>query len=336
MTSVEQIRKQLETVIVPVIERNIISLNVVKNITLDNDKLKIQIAAAALDTPILEYLDSGIRAAMSVLKIKDVEIEHIVTPPAELNQIKNVIAIMSGKGGVGKSSVASLLAISLKKMGWEVGIMDADITGSSIPRMFGIKNRPAGSDNGLLPVASESGISVMSMNLLLGQEDDAVIWRAPLLSSAIKQFWTDVLWGKLDYLIIDLPPGTADAPLTVLQALPVTGIILVFTPQGLVEMIVKKAVNMAQKMEKQVLGVVENMSYFETPDTKQRYDIFGISKAEAMARTVGAPLLARLPIDPELTRLCDAGKIEEYQSPVVTELGNRFVKSILELPEAHT
>jgi ATP-binding protein involved in chromosome partitioning len=336
MTSVEQVRKQLENVVVPVIERNIISLNLVKNITLDNDKLKIQLAAAALDEPILEYVDAGIRASMAVLKIKDVEIEHIITPPAELNQIKYVIAIMSGKGGVGKSSVSSLLAISLKRMGWEVGIMDADITGSSIPRMFGIINRPSGSDNGLLPVASESGISIMSMNLLLGQEDDAVIWRAPLLSSAIKQFWTDVLWGKLDYMIIDLPPGTADAPLTVLQTLPVTGIILVFTPQGLVEMIVKKAVNMAQKMEKQVLGVVENMSYFEAPETKQRYEIFGNSKGEAMARTIGAPLLAKLPIDPELSRLCDAGKIEEYQSPVVAELGNRFLKSILELPEAHT
>jgi ATP-binding protein involved in chromosome partitioning len=336
MTSAEEIRKQLETVIVPVIERNIVSLNLVKNITLDNEKLKIQLAAAALDHPVLEYIDSGIRAAMSILKIKDVDIEHIITPPADLNQIKYVIAIMSGKGGVGKSSVSSLLAISLKRMGWEVGIMDADITGSSIPRMFGIKNRPIGSENGLLPVTSESGISVMSMNLLLGQEDDAVIWRAPLLSSAIKQFWTDVLWGKLDYLIIDLPPGTADAPLTVMQSLPLTGIVLVFTPQGLVEMIVKKAVNMAQKMEKQVLGVVENMSYFEAPDTKQRYELFGMSKGESMARSVGAPLLARLPIDPELTKLCDNGKIEEYQSPVIAELGNRFLKSILELPEAHT
>ena len=202
----------------------------------------------------------------------------------ELNEVKNIIAVMSGKGGVGKSLVTALLAIALKRQGKEVGILDADITGSSIPRMFGINSRPIGSETGLMPVVSESGIEIMSMNLLLPQEDSAVIWRAPLLSKAISQFWTDVLWGKLDYLLVDLPPGTADAPLTVMQSLPVTGVIIVSTPQGLVEMIVKKAVNMAQTMNKPILGIVENMSYFYVPEIKKKYELFGESKGEALAK----------------------------------------------------
>jgi Mrp family chromosome partitioning ATPase len=228
--------------------------------------------------------------------------------------------VMSGKGGVGKSLVASLLATALAREGRDVGILDADITGPSIPKMFGLNARPSGSELGILPILSRSGIEVMSMNFLLPSEDEAVIWRGPLMSKAITQFWEEVLWGKLDYLIIDLPPGTGDAPLTVMQIVALSGVIAVFTPQDLTEMIVTKAVRMAQKMNVRVLGVVENMSYLLLPQTGEKLEVFGRSKGKDMARISGAPLLGSLPIDPELARLCDEGEIEKYSSDAVSEI----------------
>jgi hydrogenase maturation protease len=186
--------------------------------------------------------------------------------------------------------------------------------------MFGLDARPSGSETGILPILSKSGIEIMSMNLFLPTEDEAVIWRGPLMSKAITQFWEEVLWGKLDYLVIDLPPGTGDAPLTVLQVIPISGVIDVFTPQELTEMIVKKAIKMAQKMNARVLGVIENMSYLVLPDTGKKMEIFGRSKGEEMAKASGAPLLGQLPIDPELARLCDQGEIERYSSDAVSEL----------------
>jgi hydrogenase maturation protease len=235
---------------------------------------------------------------------------------------------MSGKGGVGKSLVASLLATSFAREGKDIGILDADITGPSIPKMFGLNARPSGSETGILPILSRSGIEIMSMNLFLPSEDEAVIWRGPLMSKAITQFWEEVLWGKLDCLIIDLPPGTGDAPLTVLQTIPISGVIDVFTPQELTEMIVKKAVRMAQKMNVRVLGVVENMSYLVSPETGKRLEVFGKSKGEEMAKASGAPLLGRLPIDPELARLCDEGRIEMYSSDAVSELFANVVAAL--------
>jgi hydrogenase maturation protease len=213
------------------------------------------------------------------------------------------------------------MAVALCKQGYEVGILDADITGPSIPKMFGITNRPAGTESGLLPVPSRSGIEVMSINLLLPSEDEAVIWRGPLIGRVINQFWEEVLWGQLDYLMVDLPPGTADAPLTVLQSLPVNGIIIVFTPQDLTNMVVRKAVNMARQMNKNILGVVENMSYLYIPEIDKKMEIFGKSRGEEMAQAVGAALLAQLPIDPELARLCDEGNIERYDSDIMDKLG---------------
>ena len=336
MLSEEQIRTSLQDVIVPEAERSITALNLVREVAIDGDRVTVTLASTGIAPDVQEYVDAGIRATLSREKVRNLEIKYVEAKPADLNQIRHVIAVMSGKGGVGKSLVTSLLAIALRRAGNEVGILDADITGSSIPRMFGIKRRPLGSETGLLPVATESGIAVMSMNLLIPQEESAVIWRAPLLSRAINQFWSDVVWGKLDYLIVDLPPGTADAPLTVLQSFPVDGIVIVFTPQGLVEMIVMKAVNMAQKMEKTVLGVVENMSYFYVPELERKYDVFGPSRGEALARASNAPLLAKLPIDPVLARLCDDGRIEEYKSPVVGELGDavaRAIKDRVEKPQ---
>jgi Mrp family chromosome partitioning ATPase len=328
MITEEQIKNSLQKIFVPEIERSVIDLNLVRKITISENKVAITLASTALSKEVQEFISAGIMAAMQSFKINDIQIEFVDAKPEEINEVKHIIAIMSGKGGVGKSLVTALLAIALKRQGKEVGILDADITGSSIPRMFGINSRPIGSETGLIPVVSESGIEVMSMNLLLPQEDSAVIWRAPLLSKAISQFWIDVLWGKLDYLLIDLPPGTSDAPLTVMQSLPVTGVIIVSTPQGLVEMIVKKAVNMAQTMKKPILGIVENMSYFYVPEIKKKFELFGESKGEALAKTAQAPLLGQLPIDPELARLCDNGDIEHYTGESVASLGKAFLAAL--------
>jgi hydrogenase maturation protease len=254
-------------------------------------------------------------------EVREVVVEYSDAKAKDLNKIDHIIAVMSGKGGVGKSLVSGLIAIALKRKGYEIGILDADITGPSIPKMFGIRVMPSGNESGFLPVLTKSGIEVMSINLLLPSEDDAVIWRGPLIGNTIKQFGEEVLWGKLDYLIVDLPPGTADAPLTLMQSFPVSGVIIVFTPQDLVEMIVKKAVKMAQQMQKRVLGVVENMSYLYVPEIDKKIEIFGKSRAEEMARTANAPLLGQLPIDPELATLCDEGNIERYDGEIVTELG---------------
>lgn len=328
MISAEQVRNSLKEVIVPEVERSLDKLNLVRQVTVADSKVNITLASAALSTELQEYITAGIRAIINKSGTNNIDIEFVDVKPGELNDIKHVVAVMSGKGGVGKSVVTALLAIALQRVGCEVGVLDADITGSSVPRMFGITNRPLGSETGILPVATSSGIEVMSMNLLVPQEDSAVIWRAPLLSRAITQFWSDVLWGRLDYLLIDLPPGTADVPLTVLQSIPVTGIVIVFTPQELVEMIVRKAVNMAQRLEKSVLGVVENMSYFYVPELNKKYEIFGKSKGETLAKMAQAPLLAKLPIDPDLARLCDEGKIEQYQAKVVTELGKAIQQAV--------
>jgi hydrogenase maturation protease len=213
-----------------------------------------------------------------------------------------------------------------------VGILDADITGPSIPKMFGLKVLPSGNESGILPVLSKSGIEVMSINLFLPSEDDAVIWRGPLIGRAITQFWEEVLWGKLDYLIVDLPPGTADAPLTVLQSLPVSGIIIVFTPQDLTAMVVRKAVNMARQMTKPIIGVVENMSYLYVPEIDKKIELFGRSRGEEMAKTAHAPLLGQLPIDPELAKLCDEGNIERYNNEIIAHLGESLSQALM-LPE---
>jgi Mrp family chromosome partitioning ATPase len=229
-----------------------------------------------------------------------------------LNHIRHVVAIMSGKGGVGKSSVAALLAVALRRQGKRVGVLDADITGPSIPKMFGLHDPPPMGPVGIIPAETEKGVRVMSINLLLPAEDEAVIWRGPLISGAIKQFWGDVVWGRLDYLIVDLPPGTSDASLTVMQSIPLNGVVLVTSPQGLAGMVVRKAARMAEQLNVPIVGVVENMSYAVCPECGERIEIFGPSQAEKVAASVYAPFLGRLPLDPELARRCDAGEIEAY------------------------
>ena len=226
--------------------------------------------------------------------------------------IKHVIGIVSGKGGVGKSMVTSQLAVSMAKMGYRVGILDADITGPSIPKAFGVHERAQGSENGILPAMTDTGIEVMSLNLLTENETDPVIWRGPVIAGVVKQFWTDVFWGELDYLFVDMPPGTGDVPLTIFQSLPVDGIIVVTSPQDLVSMIVTKAVKMAQMMDIPVLGMVENFSYFTCPNCGEQHRIFGESHAAETAEANGIPLLAQLPIDPALAQACDEGRLEEF------------------------
>jgi Mrp family chromosome partitioning ATPase len=310
----------LNKVLVPGIMHSLVQMNLVRSAEVKDGKAKINLASTTIPDQQHSWLKDKAAAAVSeVSGVKEVTVDFVEAKPKELNQIEKIIAVMSGKGGVGKSLVAGLLATYFAREGKEVGVLDADITGSSIPKMFGLDARPSGSETGILPVLSRSGIEVMSMNLLLPSEDEAVIWRGPLLSKAITQFWEEVLWGKLDYLVIDLPPGTGDAPLTVLQAIPIYGVIDVFTPQELTEMIVKKAVKMAQKMNVRVLGVVENMSYLVLPETGKKMEIFGRSRGEEMAKASGAPLLGKLPIDPELARLCDEGEIEKYSSDAVSE-----------------
>jgi Mrp family chromosome partitioning ATPase len=243
----------------------------------------------------------------------------------DFNDIRHVIAVMSCKGGVGKSLVSGLLAVALQSEGYQVGILDADIAGPSIPRMFFTNGAGLGiSRMGPLPPQTVTGIRVMSMNLLPEQEYAAAVWRGPLISGAIKQFWGDILWGELDYLIVDLPPGTSDATLTVMQALPISGIVLVTTPQVMANMVVCKAANMALEMEIPILGLVENMSHYACPRTGERHEIFGPSHAEEIAEGLGVPLLGCLPVDPRLTMLCDSGCLEYYPdeglAPVVKDL----------------
>lgn len=246
---------------------------------------------------------------------------------AEQKGIKHVIAVMSGKGGVGKSLVAGLLAVGLARRGFRVGVLDGDITGPSIPRMFGVKEKPVSADGKTLTAPkSRGGIPIMSMNLILPSEEEAVIWRGPMVSGAIRQFFTDVAWGELDYLIVDLPPGTSDAPLTVMQALPVDGVVLVTTPQALATMVVTKAVKLVQQLGGEILGVVENMAYVKTPDG-QRLEVFGPSQGLKLVIAANAPLIASIPIDPEIAKDADSGEIESYVSPESDALVDNFLKA---------
>ncbi len=232
---------------------------------------------------------------------------------SQVNHVRHVLAVASGKGGVGKSLVSAMAAVELARRGLKVGIMDADITGPSIPRLFGMTARPESSMVGILPPETATGVKIISMNLFLDKSGQPVIWRGPLLTSAIKQFWTDVAWGDLDVLIVDLPPGTADVPLTAFQFLPVDGILMVTTPQELASMIVEKAAGLAKQMHKPVLGIVENMAMVTCPHCAEAFELFGPGHAEELADHIGAPVLARLPIDSNVTLLADTGHVEDVQ-----------------------
>lgn len=234
----------------------------------------------------------------------------LLEKPHELSSIKKVIGIVSGKGGVGKSLVTSLLAVAMKRREYGCAILDADITGPSIPKAFGITERALGDENGIIPARSKTGIEIMSLNLMLEHDTDPVVWRGPVIAGAVKQFWTDVIWRDVDFMFVDMPPGTGDVSLTVFQSLPLDGIIIVTSPQELVSMIVTKAVVMAEMMNIPILGLVENMSYVECPDCGKRIDIFGESHIDSIAQSHKLPVLGRIPISPNLASLCDKGAIE--------------------------
>jgi len=331
MPTVEQVREALARVMDPELNRNIVELGMVHDISIDDDIVSFTLALTVMACPMRNQMQEEARQQLLALPgVRDVHIQLREMTPEEkravlgepenagsasaYNHIKRVIAVVSGKGGVGKSTVSALLAIALQRQGYRVGLLDADITGPSIPRMLLTgQPRPYGSPMGILPVSTSDGIKVMSINLLLENPEQAVIWRGPLISGAIQQFFGDVAWGDLDYLVVDLPPGTSDASLTVMQSLPLDGIILVTTPQSLSGMVVRKAWSMAQQLSIPVIGIVENMSYAICPNCGHRFELYGPSHADELAASVGAPLLARLPIQPGLTELADTGRLGEAE-----------------------
>ncbi len=253
----------------------------------------------------------------------------LIATPHEGSLIKNVIGVISGKGGVGKSAITELLAVQLARAGKKVGILDADITGPSIPKAFGLTERAVGDENTIFPVTTKKlDIDVMSINLLLDNPSDPVVWRGALIGGTVRQFYTDVLWKDIDYLLVDMPPGTGDVALTVFQSIPLDGIVVVTTPQDLVSMIVGKAIKMAGLMDVPVLGLIENMSYVACPDCGKKIEIFGESKLDQVAEEYGVPVLAKLPIDPNLTAAVDVGAIESYTNESVTDEIDKAIKTI--------
>ncbi len=251
-------------------------------------------------------------------------------PSNEFSSVKKVIAVVSGKGGVGKSFVTSTLASTMNRMGYSTAILDADITGPSIPRSFGVKERAGGNDDGIFPAVTTNGIRLMSVNLLLDNEETPVLWRGPILGGTVKQFWTDVMWGEVDYMFVDMPPGTGDVPLTVFQSLPIDGIIIVTSPQELVQMIVAKAVNMAKTMNIPILGVIENYSYVECPDCGKHISLFGTSHVDETCEKYELKCLAKLPANPKIAEAVDEGLVESVKLPGIDEAAG-FIEKVLKV-----
>ncbi|HHX64939.1 MAG TPA: Mrp/NBP35 family ATP-binding protein [Chloroflexi bacterium] len=344
MVTTDAVREALTHVMDPELDRNIVELGMVHDIAIENGTVSFTLALTTLACPLRGQIQEDARARL--LMLEDVQEVNITLremtaeekeavfgqrqegegSAAAFNRIKHVVAVLSGKGGVGKSTVSTLLAVALQRKGYSVGLLDADITGPSIPKMLLKEAKtPMGSPIGIMPVTSDSGIKIMSINLLLADPNQAVIWRGPLISGAIRQFYGDVLWGELDYLIVDLPPGTSDASLTVLQSIPLNGIVMVTTPQSLAGMVVRKASSMATQLEIPILGVIENMSYVRCPDCGREIELFGPGHGGEVAAGMGAPFLGRLPIVPELTTLADNGRIEEYPAEEFAEVAGRLL-----------
>ena len=343
MATKTEIMSALTQVIDPELRRNIVDLGMVRDLETNNGMVNFTLALTVPECPLREQIVASAKAAVAALP----DVQHVTITPGAMtmaerraafgissrlppaaapNRVRQVVAVMSGKGGVGKSLVTGLLAVGLAQSGYRVGILDADVTGPSIPRLFGAQGRVAvGPGDRLQPVLSRTGIKLMSVNFLLEDEGQAVIWRGPIVSRAIEQFWNDVNWGELDYLLVDLPPGTSDAALTVMQSLPLNGVVMVTTPQALASMVVRKAVKMAQTVNVPILGIVENMAGFVAPDTGQRYDIFGPSHVGELVAAADAPLLARLPLKPQMAALCDAGAIEAIVEPELEILAKELI-----------
>jgi ATP-binding protein involved in chromosome partitioning len=344
----EEVLKELSSVMDPELDMNIVEMEMVKDVEIDSNKVKVTLALTTDSCPMSKRIQSdvekvlkrlpGIENAEVVLGVmNDEERQRLLEKmkarggPSQLpgklprKGIAKIIAVLSGKGGVGKSSVASLLAVEISRRGMKVGLLDADITGPSIPKMFGEIVSPFVMEGLIIPGISKHGVKVISMNLLVGKEETPIIWRGPLVSSAIRQFYSDVDWGTLDYLIVDLPPGTSDAQLTVMQLLPVDGVVVVTSPQELASMIVSKAVNMSQMMTIPVIGVLENMSYIKCNRCGNVMHPFGESKARIFAEKINAKFLGSLPLDARLSVAADAGLIEGYESKEFKEIADKIL-----------
>ncbi len=260
---------------------------------------------------------------------EQVNMESFRVQPNEHSNIRKIIGVVSGKGGVGKSFVSSFLAVQMMRKGYKVGILDADITGPSIPAAFGLKGKLFGSEFGIMPCETKDGIQVISVNMMLENADAPVIWRGPVIAGVVKQFYTDVVWSDIDFLFVDMPPGTGDVPLTVFQSLPVDGIIVVTSPQELVSMVVGKAVNMAEQMKIPILGIVENYSYIECPDCGKKISVFGDSHVDEMASKYGLEVLEKLPLDPHVAKAVDEGLIELYESDILNATAEKLEKEFV-------
>jgi Mrp family chromosome partitioning ATPase len=335
----------------PELGKSLVELGMVHDVEIEDARVRFTLALTTLACPLKERIaDDARQAILGLDGVQDVQIDLREMTEEEkariwpkqkpgkekqgrepgvaehLNAVRRVLAVMSGKGGVGKSSVAALLAVALRRQGQRVGVLDADITGPSIPRMFGLRGTPPMGPVGILPAETRTGIRVMSINLLLPNEDEAVIWRGPLVGGAIRQFWGDVVWGDLDVLVVDLPPGTSDASLTVMQSIPLNGVALVTSPQDLAGMVVRKAARMAWQMKVSIVGLVENMAYAVCPKCGERIEVFGPSQAMHTAMQLGVPMLGQLPLDPELARCCDAGEIEDYAVDVFEPIAAKITE----------
>jgi ATP-binding protein involved in chromosome partitioning len=344
MTTKAQVFEALSKVYDPELHRSLIELKMVREVHVHGRSVEVTIALTIPNCPLKDQIEADVHTAIAALPgvkkaivhmtvMTDEERKALFGEPKEgsaesYNHIQRTVAVMSGKGGVGKSLVTSLLAVALAQASYRVGILDADITGPSIPKLFGLRGPLEEGPSGVYPLTSQAGVKVMSINLVLEEEDKPVVWRGPLIGKAITQLWGDVMWGSLDYLLVDLPPGTSDASLTTLQSLPVSGIIMVTTPQSLASLIVRKAIHMANLVGTPVLGVVENMAYIKCPDTGKQHLIFGPSHVSEVTEAAGAPLLAQLPINPLVSSLCDAGKVEAVTLHETTDLLKAFLKAI--------
>ena len=340
MPSIEELLNSLKQVKDPELGRDLVDLGMVRDLKITSEgQVSFTLVLTILGCPMRQKMaDEAEKVLLAQTGVNEVKVDFaqmseedrkkifltvnpVLPQLTSFNKVGQVIAIMSGKGGVGKSSVTALLASALNKLGYKVGILDADVTGPSIPKLFGL---PAGglpeAEQGILPAVSKTGIKIISTNLLINDEERAIIWRGPMISSTIQRFWRDTLWGYLDYLLVDMPPGTSDAALTVMRQLPLNGAVLITTPQLLSGMVVKKAVNLAEKMTTPILAVVENMSYFICPDNGKRYEIFGPSHIREIVDSTSVSTWTHLPINPEITLLCDAGRVEDAESAEILEL----------------
>ncbi len=344
MITEQEIREALKKVIDPEIGRNIVDLGMAREIQIsDSGAVRFTLALTVPTCPMRDQMAYNAQAVLKALPdISSVQVDFGVMTEEErkaviaqaqpilpklniLNKVDQVVAVMSGKGGVGKSSVTAMLAVALARSGQKVGILDADITGPSIPKLFGL---PAGglrgSEQGILPAITPLGIRIISTNLMVPEEDTAVIWRGPMISTTIQQFWNNVLWGRLNTLLVDLPPGTADAAITVIKNLPLSGAVLITSPQQLAALVVRKAVHMLKNLDIPILGIIENFSYYPCPDTGKRHEIFGPSHAAEIAEVAQTEVLARLPINPEIALKMDAGLAEQVQSPDLEAVAARL------------